>query len=97
MKWATEKQITFAELINAVTGVPLPDVQTKLNYQIYISDNVGRYNEIIEEKRKHRFSNGHYSSMIVNVHGRKERKNTAWCPDEEQDSEWAAVMDFSWM
>lgn len=97
MKWATTKQIEFAELINLHTGVPLPEVPTLLNYRIYISKNVEKYNEIMREKRKQRFHNGHYSSTIINLHGRNRGKNGAFLPDEEQDAEWAAAMDFDWM
>ena len=97
MKWATTKQIEFAELINIHTGIPLPEVPTRLNYQIYLSKNIEKYNEIMREKRKRRFHNGHYSSTIITIHRGNRNEDGAFPLDEEQDAEWAAAMDFSWM
>lgn len=92
--WATQRQIEFAELINLVTGIPLPDVPTKLNYHIYISQNLQNYKDVIQgQKRRRRI----VVCTNVNHHRPNDLNNTPWLPDEEQDSDWAAAMDFSWM
>jgi hypothetical protein len=97
--WATQRQKEFAELINLVTGIPLPDVPTKLNYHIYISQNLQNYKDVIQERKRRRRIVGRRIVVCTNVNHHRPNylNNTPWIPDEEQDSDWAAAMDFSWM
>ena len=85
MKSASEKQMEFADLINAFTYIPLPSEKTASAYWKYIQENIEQYN-ICRAKTK-----------------KFERGLRAKCNfisddiDMEQDSSWAAAMDFSWM
>lgn len=85
IKMASEKQIVFAELIHIITQKPLPESPTARDYFVYIRDNIEEYNKemrsIQEQKRSERGMKKYRLSYV----------------DEEQDSEWAAAMDFDWM
>ena len=85
IKMASEKQIEFAELIHIITQKPLPESPTARDYFVYIRDNIEEYNREVRFRQKARTiiaENGRYRLSYV---------------DEEQDSEWAAAMDFDWM
>lgn len=89
MKEPSEKQISFARNISAITKAPLPEENTAQAYFFYIQENINRYKalksamiyehqrEREREKQKRRMYNSHM--------------------DDEQDAAWAATMDFSWM
>ena len=87
MKLPSEKQIVFADLINAKTGKPLPKEKTAQAYFIYIRDNIEEYKRIQEFNRYKRRNESKKKSYHI--------YNTIM--DDDQDADWAAAMDFSWL
>jgi hypothetical protein len=83
MKPASEKQISFAKTISWYTKIPLPQEETSFAYWKYISENIESYQK---EYRYRRYEEEKKQRKVYNTY-----------MDDEEDSSWAAAMDFSWM
>ena len=90
MKPASERQIDFANLINAATKIPLPQEKTAFAYWKYIQDNIEKYNTYRAE---------HFKNAKNFERGLRAKSKVMYGSymDDEQDASWAAAMDFSWM
>ena len=90
MKPASERQIEFANLINAVTLIPLPQEKTAFAYWKYIQDHLEEYNK---------YRAKHIKNAKSFERGLRAKSKALYGSymDDEQDASWAAAMDFSWM
>lgn len=84
----TEKQKNFARDIAWMLDIDLKTVPlTKQDYSKFISDHLQKYNEVM--------ARAHYNSRKYKR--REDSRHTYYEGQEEEDGEWAAAMDFSWM
>jgi hypothetical protein len=89
MKPASDKQISFAKTINWYTKIPLPLEETASAYWKYIQDNIEAY------QKEYRYRK--YEAERKCRDEKRNRKLYNTYMDDEEDSSWAAAMDFSWM
>lgn len=89
MKSASDKQISFAKTISWYTKIPLPLEETAFAYWKYIQENIEAYQKEYRHRR--------YEAERECRDAKRNRKLYNTYMDDEEDSSWAAAMDFSWM